>query len=95
MKTPPQTPVSLVDLDFMDARARLLDVASFLDRVDRAGQAGDYRVAALKAALPLLQSEQPGRAAEVLLALSDPTSEPIPEAHTKGAAGAWEEGVEV
>ena len=78
----------------MDARARLLDVASFLDRVDRAGQADDYRVAALKAVLPLLQSDVPGRAAEVLFALSDPTDEPIPEAHTQGAAGAWEAGAE-
>ena len=94
MKTPPETSVKIVDLDFMDARARLLDVASFLDRVDRAGQADDYRVAALKAALPLVQSDEPGRAAAVLLALSDPTEEPIPEAHTKGAAGAWEAGAE-
>ncbi|MDF1755313.1 MAG: hypothetical protein P1U89_21165 [Verrucomicrobiales bacterium] len=81
--------VNLVDLDFMDARARLLDVASFLDRVERAGQMDDYRVDALLKAIPLLQNAGPDRAAEILLSLSDPSDEPIPEAHTKGAAGAF------
>ena len=84
------TTVNLVDLDFMDARARLLDLAAFLDRVERAGQMDDYRVSALIAALPHLTESGPDRAAEILLSLSDPTEEPIPEAHTKGAAGAWE-----
>ena len=94
MKTPPETQANLVDLDFMDARARLLDVASFLDRVDRAGQADDYRVRALQQAVSLLDSAEPHRAREILLALSDPSIEPIPEAHTQGAAGAWEEGMD-
>lgn len=90
MKDDSPTIVNLVDLDFMDARARLLDLASFLDRVERAGQMDDYRVSALLEALPLLSNAGPDRAEKILLSLSDPTSEPIAEAHTKGAAGAWE-----
>lgn len=88
-----KTGVDLVDLDFMDARARLLDLSSFLDRVERAGQMGDYRVQCLIEALPLLNASGSNRTAEILLSLSDPTDEPIPEAHTKGAAGAWKPGV--
>ena len=80
--------VNLVDLDFMDARARLLDLAAFLDRVDRAGQDGDYRVAALKDAVSLLETSGSDRAEAILLSLSDPSKEPIEAAHTKGAAGA-------
>lgn len=85
-----KTGVNLVDLDYMDARARLLDLASFLDRVERAGQMDDYRVKALLCSLSLLRDAGPERAEHILLALSDPTEEPIAEAHTKGAAGAWE-----
>ncbi len=92
MKAKPHSEVSLVDLDFMDARARLLDLASFLDRVERAGQMGDYRVKALLQALPLLEKSGPDRTEAILLSLSDPTTEAIPAAHTKGASGAWEGG---
>ena len=90
MDTQPKADVNLVDLDFMDARARLLDVASFLDRVQRADQMEDYRVQALLHAVSLLANAGPNRTGEILLSLSDPTEEPIPEAHTKGAAGAFE-----
>jgi hypothetical protein len=85
---PPQT-VNLVDLGFMDARSKLIDLAAFLDRVDRAGQQGDFRVQALKRAIGRLESEGPGRAREVLLSFSDPSTEPIPQALTQGATGAW------
>ena len=80
--------VNLVDLDFMDARARLLDLAAFLDRIDRAEQGDDYRVEAIKDAISLLQTAGPDRAEAILLSLSDPSKEPIEAAHTQGAAGA-------
>ncbi len=79
----------LVDQAFVDARARVIDVAAFLDRVQRHGQFDDYRILALRRALQDLLSEEPGRAERVLLALSDPTTEPIPAATIQGAAGAW------
>jgi hypothetical protein len=79
----------LLDLYFMDARCKLLEVAAFLDRIDRAEGEADFRFAALREALPLLQSAEPHRARSVLLSLSDPTSEPLEKAPGKGAVGAW------
>ena len=83
----PQT-VNLVDLGFMDARSKLIDLAAFLDRVQRAGQDGDFRVGALKAAIRHLSSEQPARAREVLLTFRDHSTEPIEKATMQGAIGA-------
>jgi hypothetical protein len=81
--------VNLVDLGFMDARIKAIDIAAFLDRVQFAGQEGDYRVVELRKALACLLEGEHGRAERVLLSLSDPTLEPIPAAPGKGAAGAW------
>ena len=78
----------LVDLQFIDARSRVIDVAAFLDRMDRHGQAGDYRVAALKRALLEVLKDEPGRARRVLESLSDHSVEPIPAATIQGAFGA-------
>lgn len=80
---------NLVDLQFIDARARVIDIAAFLDRVQRHGQNEDYRVQALRSALVELSSSESGRARRVLEALSDPTCEPIPAATIQGAHGAW------
>ena len=41
---------NLVELGFMDARIKLIDIAAFLDRIDRHEQSDDYRVSALKEA---------------------------------------------
>ena len=81
--------VDLVDLGFMDARSKLIDVAAFLDRVQRAGQEDDYRVQALKQAVVHLSRTELGRTKEVLLTFSDPSVEPIAKAEVQGAAGAW------
>ena len=78
----------LVDLQFIEARSKLLDLAAFLDRMQRHGQADDYRVQALLAALPILAESAPGRARRALEALSDQTPEPIPAATIQGAFGA-------
>ena len=86
--TPPNQ-VNLVDHSFMDARYKLIDIAAFLDRVQRAGQTGDYRYEQFREAVKCLASNEPTRAREVLMTFSDPTVEPIPEAHTQGAAGAY------
>ena len=86
--TPPATP-NLVDLSFMDARFKLIELAAFFDRVQKAGQDGDYRVQQLKEASLCLNDFGPDRAKNVLLILSDPTEEPIAKAHTQGATGAY------
>jgi hypothetical protein len=82
-------PVSIPDLSFMDARCKLIDLAAFLDRVQRAGQDDDFRVQELKKAIRLLSGDQPSRAKEVLLSFSDPSTEPIPKATMQGAIGAF------
>jgi len=82
----------VLDLYYMENRAKLIDLAAFLDRVDRASGEADFRLDAFKRAMMELGDGQPERAKKVLLALSDPTGEPIAEAPGKGAVGAWPGG---
>lgn len=79
----------VLDLYFMDARSKLIDLAAFLDRVDRADGEADFRLEAFRGALQELDKNAPERAKQVLVALSDSTREPIPVAPGKGAVGAW------
>jgi hypothetical protein len=79
----------VLDLYFPAARCQLIELAAFLDRVDRAEGEADFRLAAFKTALRGLLEERPDRAEQVLLALSDPTTEPLEHAPGKGAFGAW------
>ena len=85
--SPPQQ-VNLVDLSFMDTRFKLIEIAAFLDRVQRAGQDRDFRVQALKKALAHLSSSDTDRAKKILESFSDPSHEPIPQATMQGALGA-------
>jgi hypothetical protein len=78
----------VLDLYFMDARCKLIDLAAFLDRVDRASGSDDFRITEFRKALRELDGKN-GRAEKVLLALSDPTTDPIPAATTKAACGAY------
>ena len=75
----------------MDARSKLIDLAAFLDRVDRAPGDADYRLAGLQRAMAHLSGAEPVRARQVLMELSDPTVDPIEKAPGKGASGAWPE----
>ena len=79
----------VLDLYFMDARCKLIDLAAFIDRVDRADGQEDFRMKAFREALGELTKNNPDRARQVLLAFSDPTTEPIAAATTKAACGAW------
>jgi hypothetical protein len=82
------TKQQVLDLYFMDARSKLIDLAAFMDRVERAEGEDDFRMKAFRKAL--LELGGSGRRAEnVLNSLSDPTTEPIPTATTKAACGAW------
>jgi hypothetical protein len=78
----------ILDLYFMDARSKLLDLAAFMDRVDRASGEADFRFGAFRKALTALDAKK-NRAEKVLLSLSDPTKAPIPAATTKAATGAY------
>ena len=79
----------VLDLYFMEARAKLIDLGAFIDRVERATGDADFRMSAFKEALAELSKGETHKAKRVLLAFSDPTTEPIPAATTKAACGAW------
>ncbi len=78
----------VLDLYFMDARSKLIDLAAFMDRVERAEGQEDFRMDAFRAALVELGGKKGDRAKNVLLAFSDLTTEPIAKATTKAACGA-------
>ena len=80
----------ILDLYFMDARSKLIDLAAFMDRIDRGTGQEDFRMKAFRKALEELNKNN-GRTEGVLLSLSDPTTEPIAAATTKAACGAWSE----
>jgi len=79
----------VLDLYFMEARARLIDIAAFIDRMERASGNDDFRMVAFRKALAELSKGEPAKAKRVLTSLSDPTTDPIPTATTKAACGAW------
>jgi hypothetical protein len=79
----------LLDSYFLEARSKLIDLAAFFDRLDRADGEADFRLTALRKALDELRRSDSSRAERVLLSLSDPTQEPIAAATTKAACGAW------
>ena len=83
----------VIDRYFLEHRAKVIDLAAFLDRIDRARNAGsteDFRQTQLLQALAVLLDGGGERARRVLEVLSDPTSEPLESAAgMKGAAGAW------
>ena len=83
----------LLDLQFIEFRHKLIDLAAFLDRIDRAAGSPDYRHTALVGTLPILLEHRSDRAAAILSALSDPSGEPIPQASFQGAFGAPPESI--
>ena len=89
--TCPLTRQQVIQQYFLEHRARLLDVAAFLDRLDRSSDSGepDFRELALRQALDVLADNQPHRTARILHLLSDHTTDLPQSAHgMKGALGA-------
>ena len=94
--TCPMSCKQTIDAYFMEHRAKLLDIAAFLDRIDRsaaeANQPEDFRMAAFREAMGVLSGCGPDRARRVLEVFSDPSSEQIDSAAgMKGAHGAFPE----
>lgn len=79
----------ILDMYFVDARFKLIEIAAFMDRVERSEGREDFRMEAFREALVELGKGNKERAKQVLLTFSDPTSEPIPAATTKAACGAY------
>lgn len=80
----------VLDLYFLDARHKLIDIAAFLDRVERSEGKDDFRLKAFRSALGKLSGGKKSKARDVLLAFSDMTTKPIEKAPGKGAVGAWQ-----
>lgn len=78
----------VLDLYFLDARHKLIEIAAFLDRVERADGLDDFRINAFRDALGKLSATGKQRAREVLLAFSDHSTTPVDKAPGKGAVGA-------
>lgn len=79
----------ILDLYFLNARHQLIEIAAFLDRVERAEGKDDFRLKSFRAALTKLDGKKKNKAKSVLLAFSDLTMKPIAKAEGKGAGGAW------
>jgi hypothetical protein len=64
------TSAEVVDRYFLEHRAKLIDLAAFLDRIDRAGGASgaesDFRIAALFKAIDVLCDGRADRAGRIL-----------------------------
>ncbi len=84
------TKQKILDLYFLDARHKLVELAAFLDRVERAEGKDDFRLESFRAALAKLDGKKKNRAKNILLAFSDPTTKPLAKATIKGAAGAFQ-----
>ena len=84
---------AIVEHGFVPVRAKLIEVAAFLDRVERYAVADDFRCAALRSAARLLIDGKPERARRILEHLSDPTTRPEAVSSGKAALGAWQPAV--
>ncbi len=82
----------VLDLYFVDARHKLIELGAFMDRVERAAGEADFRLQAFHTALTELSQAGTDHAQRILQSFSDPTTEPIPAAPGKGACGAWNNG---
>ncbi len=91
--TCPMTVQQLMDEYFIENRAKLLDIAAFLDRLDRGmnqSSSGDFRLKAFREALQVLCSKKPGRVKQIQMVFSDPTEEPLEKLDQKSACGAYD-----
>lgn len=88
---PPMSGRELVDEYFIENRTRLLEIAAFLDRLDRADEdpSTDFRIRAFRDALQLLCTGRYPRVKQIQMILSDPTTEPLAQLDTKSARGAY------
>jgi hypothetical protein len=88
----PLTGTEVVDEYFIENRTRLLEIAAFLDRVDRVDPSmasRDFRMKALAEAIEALTA-QSDRVLRIQMLLSDPTSEPLDRLDRKSAFGAFD-----
>ena len=94
----PLTMQRIVDEYFIENRHKLLDIAAFLDRLDRSQDGGDpahdFRMKAFTQALQILMTPGPDRIKRVHMVFSDPSAEPREKTDRKAAWGAYNPSLE-
>jgi hypothetical protein len=91
--TCPLTQQQLIAEYFLEIRAKILDVAAFLDRMDRSvdqNAEDDFRIVSMRQALQTLCASGPGRVYDIQMIFSDPTTEPLMHLDRKSAFGAYD-----
>jgi hypothetical protein len=91
--TGPLTQRELIDEYFMEERVKVIDLAAFLDRLDRAREIDaddDFRLRSIREALAVLAGDDGGRVQRVQMIFSDPRSELLEELDQKSAKGAYD-----
>jgi hypothetical protein len=74
---------------FMPNRYNLVEIAAYLDRIQRHGELEDPRNVAFLEALNHLSSMSTEKAKDILDHFSDPSTDPILSSDNKPASGAW------
>lgn len=94
MPSSPMGAKQALDLYFLDNRARMLEIAAFLDRIGRYESASeamaDYRYRSFMKALKIILESKQDRTLRVQQLFSDMTVEPIDQVVDGKAYGAWE-----
>jgi hypothetical protein len=95
----PLTTRQIVDEYFIENRHRILDVAAFLDRLDRSSDgedpSQDFRIDPFHKALAVLTDSNPDRLRRIHMIFSDPTAQPREKTDRKAAWGAYNPSLEV
>lgn len=89
--TSPLTQRELIDRYFMEHRVQILDLAAFLDRLERASEldaADDFRMRSVREALALLADGAGDRVRRVQMVFSDPDTTLLASLDRKSALGA-------
>jgi hypothetical protein len=90
--TCPLTQRQLVDEYFIEHRTKVLDLAAYLDRLDRAREFDahdDFRLNAFRQALQVLSGSSGGRMQQIQMILSDPRTDLLDHLDRKSAFGAF------
>src|SRR5260370_2467691 len=92
-ETCPLSQQQLIDAYFMEVRAKMLDVAAFLDRMERSAERNaehDFRIGAMRQALQRLSADTSWRVYDIQILFSDPTTELLDQLDHKNAFGAFD-----